>query len=93
MDTRLAELIEVANHLRETFKDDNRLWSAKDCADYLGVKYRNFTERIALTKGFPRCIRLPTGASRGNKRWKAIEVKNYIDKLQKDQGRAYETKV
>lgn len=49
-------------------------WGPKECAAYLKVAPRYFSERIACKKGFPKSIRIPTEKGRGHPRWKAIDV-------------------
>ena len=44
-----------------------RIWSIKDCAEYLGYEPRYFRDQVRYREGFP--AELPCG-----KRWMATEV-------------------
>lgn len=59
------------------------LWGAKQIAAYLKVSPRQVLERYALLSGFPLPIRLPSATGkRGNPRWKAWEVIQWVESHQ-----------
>lgn len=48
---------------------DRVIWSAQDCADYLGQSYSQFTKRTQYLPGFPGRCPIP-----GQPRWRAQAV-------------------
>ena len=60
------------------------IWSAEQCAEYLGISRRHFVDRVSKIWGFPTAIRLPTDTgSRGHDRWYAIDVQNWVEQQKK----------
>ncbi len=51
---------------------DRQLWSAKECAAYLGQSYSRFIQVTQYREGFPQ--RCPI---EGHPRWSAKEVSDY----------------
>lgn len=75
--------VEIAERLPQPIPLSVKLWSAQNIADYLGVSKRQVMERIAPHPKFPAPIRLPSvEATRGNPRWKAIEVIAWTESYQ-----------
>lgn len=48
---------------------DRVIWSAQQCADYLGHSYSQFTKRTQYAEGFPKRCPIP-----GYPRWRAQAV-------------------
>jgi hypothetical protein len=48
---------------------DRQIWSAQQCATYLGQSYRQFIGRTQHAKGFPKRCPIP-----GHPRWQAQAV-------------------
>lgn len=48
---------------------DRQIWTAQQCADYLGQSYSQFTKRTQYRKGFPPRCPIP-----GQPRWSALAV-------------------
>lgn len=58
------------------------IWTAKQCAEYIGVGERHFADRLSKAFDFPAPIKLPTDRGRrGHARWYAVEVQNWIEKF------------
>ncbi len=51
---------------------DRQIWSAQDCADYLGQKYSTFIKRTQYLEGFPARCQIP-----GQPRWPAKKVTDW----------------
>ncbi len=58
------------------------LWDATACAHYLSVSERHFVDWLSKQFGFPSPIVFPsrTGGGRGQSRWYAIEITNWVHK-------------
>ena len=56
--------------------DSKRLWTSKECADYMSCSAKHFTTRIATRPSFPVPINLNQGRN-GTYRWLATEVMNW----------------
>jgi hypothetical protein len=59
---------------------DKELWSAKQCAAYLGKSsHRSFLEYVASRPGFPSAIPIPSTRSeiRSSRMWLAKEVQDW----------------
>ncbi len=67
---------ELLPHLKAepsvTVPFDCQIWSAQDCADYLGQKYSTFIKRTQYIEGFPSRCPIP-----GQPRWPAKAVTNW----------------
>lgn len=58
---------------------DKVIWTADQCAEYLGVCRRHFVNRVSKLWGFPAAIKIPTETgSRGYDRWYAIDVQQWV---------------
>lgn len=79
---KLAEA--VANKLRLLPPPETVIWTAKQCADYLGISERHFVDRVSKHWQFPTAIKLPnaTGA-RGHSRWHAVDVQQWANEQKK----------
>lgn len=74
---KLAEAI--AHKLSLLPPPDKIIWTAEQCADYLGVGRRHFVDRVSKQWGFPAAIKLPTDTgSRGHDRWYAADIQNWV---------------
>lgn len=51
---------------------DRQLWTAQECADYLGHSYSQFMKRTQHSAGFPKRLELP-----GQPRWRAVSVSDW----------------
>jgi predicted DNA-binding transcriptional regulator AlpA len=71
----------IALELRALPSQDKIIWTAKQCAEYLGVSERHFVDRLSKSFGFPTPIKLPsdTGA-RGHSRWYEVELTAWVRK-------------
>lgn len=59
---------------------DEILLTPDECAEYLRVCKRHFTERIAVLPGFPAPIRIPTlTGGLGNSRYKKDEFISWVE--------------
>lgn len=71
----------IANQMRLAPQNDEPLWDAQDCANYLKVSRRHFVDRVANVPGFPTRVQLPTAEGRrGHPRWFAKEVIKWLKK-------------
>lgn len=61
--------------------NEQTLWDAGECGEYLRVAPRTITEHYALLPGFPAAIRLPSKGKRGRPRWFAMEVVEWAQGL------------
>lgn len=50
-----------------------RIWSAQDCATYLGQSYSHFIKRTQYVEGFPKRCPIP-----GRPRWAARDVMAWV---------------
>lgn len=74
---RLADAI--ALRLQSLPPRSKVIWTAKQCADYIGVGERHFVDRLSKTYDFPAPIKLPTDRGRrGHGRWYAEEVQDWV---------------
>jgi predicted DNA-binding transcriptional regulator AlpA len=79
---RLAEAIAVRLHALPA--QTKIIWTAKQCADYIGVSERHFVDRLSKAFDFPAPIKLPTDRGRrGHARWYAVEVQDWVSKQKK----------
>jgi len=63
---------------------DKVIWTADQCADYLGMSRRHFVDKVSKIWGFPAAIKLPTDTgSRGHDRWYSIDVQDWVGKQKK----------
>lgn len=53
------------------------MWTADNCATYLGVGKRHFAERMCKHPTFPPAIQFPSDELRPVLKWKAEDVKNW----------------
>lgn len=57
------------------------IWDAKRCAQYLLVTEKHFVDKLSKCFGFPSPIQLPSSTgSRGQKRWYAAELQDWVNK-------------
>lgn len=69
----------IVQRLRALPPADKIIWSADNCADYLGVSRRHYVDKVSKTWGFPAAIKLPTETgSRGHDRWYAVDVQQWV---------------
>lgn len=68
---KLAEAI--ADKLIPTMADKHTIWSSDDCARYLRIKRRVFTEKTSKLPDFPEPVALTAAGGKSN-RWRALEV-------------------
>ena len=74
---KLAEAI--ARKLVTQPPADKVIWTAEQCAEYLGMSRRNFVDRVSKSWEFPAAIKLPSETgSRGHDRWYAIDIQNWV---------------
>jgi hypothetical protein len=50
----------IVKRLRLLPPADKIIWTADQCADYLGISRRHYVDRMSKTWGFPAAIKLPT---------------------------------
>lgn len=80
---KLAEAI--ARKLSMKTPPDKVIWTADQCAEYMGMSRRHFVDKVSKTWGFPAAIKLPTETgSRGHDRWHAIDVQSWVSQHKKD---------
>jgi len=53
--------------------EDQTIWDAKQCAEWLGISYSTFIQKRQHAEGFP--ARIPLGKQ--HPRWRAQEVKDW----------------
>jgi predicted DNA-binding transcriptional regulator AlpA len=69
---------ELAHAVRtSTIAPERRMWSAEDCASYLGYSVSHFRQRIAPDPSFPAPAQVGTGPA--GLRWKAVEVTEWVE--------------
>lgn len=51
---------------------ERQIWSAQQCADYLGQSYNQFVKRTQYAEGFPKRCPVP-----GQPRWSAQAVSDW----------------
>ena len=73
---------EIAGRIAPPFPVSIDLWDAEQIAVLMKVGPRQVAERYSFQKGFPRPIVLPTGGVKQHRRWKAIEILEWLDSLQ-----------
>lgn len=69
---------EIAKKLRALPAPERIIWTAKQCAEYLGISERHYVDRLSKTYGFPTPIKLPSESGRGHSRWYANEVQVWV---------------
>lgn len=74
---------EVAGRIAPPIPVEIDLWDAERIANLLKVGVRQVAERYASEPGFPRPILLPNGGAKQNRRWKATEILEWIETLQR----------
>lgn len=63
---------------------DKVIWTADQCAEYLGISRRHFVDRVSKAWEFPAAIKLPTdNGSRGHDRWYAAEIQKWVGEQKK----------
>lgn len=76
----LNAFTDALNRRSINVSDDKTLWTAKQCAEYLGIKSdRSFVEYTAPLPDFPRPVPIPSirNQSNGQRRWIAKEVQDW----------------
>lgn len=69
----------IVQRLRMLPPADKIIWTADQCADYLGMSRRHYVDSVSKTWGFPTAIKLPTdNGSRGYDRWYAADVQQWV---------------
>lgn len=51
---------------------DRQIWTAQECAEYLGISYHSFIKRHQHSLGFPKRLDIP-----GKPRWSAKQVTDW----------------
>lgn len=70
----------VAQKLRLLPPVDKVIWTAKQCADYLGMSQRHFVDRVSKSYNFPSPIKLPSEGGKGHAVWYAAEIQDWVAK-------------
>jgi len=78
---------EVARRIPHPIPLEIDLWDAEQIAVLMKVGPRQVAERYSFQKGFPRPIVLPTGGVKQHRRWKAVEILEWLDTLQTKAGK------
>lgn len=74
----------IVQRLRVLPPADKIIWTADQCADYLGISRRHYVDKVSKTWGFPAAIKLPTEiGSRGHDRWYAVDVQQWVSQHKK----------
>jgi predicted DNA-binding transcriptional regulator AlpA len=74
----------IVQKLRVLPPADKIIWTADQCADYLGMSRRHYVDRVSKTWGFPAAIKLPTdNGSRSYDRWYAADVQQWVTQYKK----------
>ena len=60
---------------------NDKLLTAEEVAEYLGVATRQVAERYAFMPDFPKAIRLPSPKGQGLKRWDFADIKKWVESL------------
>ncbi|QEY15505.1 hypothetical protein D0C16_05665 [Cellvibrio sp. KY-GH-1] len=68
----------VARKLQLLPPADKIIWTAKQCAEYLGVSERHYVDRLSKSHNFPAPIKLPSDSGRGHARWYAIDIQEWV---------------
>lgn len=69
----------IAQRLQALPSQARVIWTAKQCADYIGVSERHFVDKVSKAFDFPAPIKLPTDrGKRGHARWYAVEVQDWV---------------
>lgn len=74
----LEKLVQYLEH--PTVPVQREWWSAEEVAVYLGVKPRTVSERYRFLNGFPEVKRLPSESGLGSLRWKAKEIRQWMER-------------
>ncbi len=74
----------IARRMRALPPPDKVIWTADQCAEYLGIGRRHFVDKVSKAGGFPTAIKLPTdNGSRGHDRWHATDIQDWVSKQKK----------
>jgi predicted DNA-binding transcriptional regulator AlpA len=68
----------IANRMRMLPPADAVIWDSKQCAEYLNISQKHFTDRVSKGNGFPSPIKLPAENGRGHARWYAHEIQEWV---------------
>ncbi|WP_039917614.1 helix-turn-helix transcriptional regulator [Cellvibrio mixtus] len=69
----------IAQRLQALPAQARVIWTAKQCADYIGVSERHFVDKVSKAFDFPAPIKLPSDrGKRGHARWYAVEVQDWV---------------
>lgn len=82
MSTELVAVLErLVKYLEHPIVPVQReWWSAEEVGAYLGVTARQVTDRYRHMPGFPVTRRLPSEAGYGPMRWKAKEIRQWMER-------------
>lgn len=75
----LSKLIATPPGAPVSEHEQERLWTASEVAEYLGVSTRQVAERYSKRGDFPRCVRLPADKGRGHRRWFPAEIMQWAE--------------
>lgn len=71
----------LAERMSKTPPIEKVVWGVKECASYLRVSERHFSDRISKHHKFPRAITLPIdGKRRTHPKWFAGEIIAWAEK-------------
>lgn len=74
----------IANKLGMLPPPEAIIWSSEQCANYLGIGRRHFSDRVSKSYDFPAPIKLPTvTGSKGHDRWYAIDIQAWAKKYKR----------
>lgn len=80
MMTDIAPVLEKLVQYLTTVQTHKEWWSAEEVGAYLGVKPRTVSERYRFLPGFPEVKRLPSESGLGSLRWKAKEIRQWMER-------------
>lgn len=78
--TELAPVLEKLVQYLTTVQTHKEWWSAEEVGAFLGVTARQVTDRYRHMPGFPVTRRLPSEAGYGPMRWKAKEIRQWMER-------------
>lgn len=78
--TELAPVLEKLVQYLTTVQTHKEWWSAEEVGAFLSVTARQVTDRYRHMPGFPRTYRLPSEAGHGPMRWKAKEIRQWMER-------------
>lgn len=78
--TDIAPMLEKLVQYLTTVQTHKEWWSADEVGAYLGVTARQVTDRYRHMPGFPVTRRLPSEQGYGPMRWKAKEIRAWMER-------------